>query len=368
MRKGNLSRFWQPSAKILRLSQSYCYSATTPCSALATSPFRTLSCPYRMYSKAAMANSRPLLKPSLDPHHDTSGCGSEASCTSPDTSAAVSSCSTLRTLRLHNSPKNWLHDDILQFIDQVAQFAGILPPTSPSLSAHTDDKSNPDTEIPEETVDTEEINASAIPSSRSPFVHHLTIFFGRRTGIVFGSPRIVINNSALCNVLLKGIPFDEDDYRARIYFTEEKSSKEEKAEAASPSSATRSGSALEAIEESLEREKALALEHLELDRYLFAPDLLYDIERLHQRRLLTRNESVLLSSFTDGAEDEIEDSEKATSDDDTRDILPENVVKQKKRGKSKKNRRWKAGDQPYLGRGSMQNMRIPKPYVEGRKI
>lgn len=298
--------------------------------------------------------------------------------------------STFRTLRLHNLPKNWLHEDIIQFIEQVASHAGIpaLPPSAPPSPSSSSESS---------------------PHTTSPFVHHLTIFFGRRTGIVFGAPKIVLTSSPLCDVLLQGIPFEEDDYRSRIYFTEEaaspsttspfSSSADAPTSRLSASASLPSSSSLQGIKETLEEAQQVALEQLELDRFLFAPDLLYDIARLHQRRLVTRSESVLLRSFRDAANDEEEDENEDeevkedfegmgnhnrneqehlgfTDEDAADDTLPsqrfgivrKSKVKNKHRQKKKQKKSSLAGDQSDLGRGSMHNTPIPKPYVEGRRV
>lgn len=277
----------------------------------------------------------------------------------------------LRILRLHNLPRNWLHDDILQFIDQAAASFGIEPPPPASTSHSSDHRHHQE----EEGGD-----ATGIPRTTSPFVHHLTVFFGRRTGIVFGSPRLVLTSPALCDALLRGVPLEPDDYRSRIYFTEEK---EEQQQQEQGDTAPHEGkgrttmrkpysSPLVALEESLEEEQRLALEHLELDRYLFSPDLLYDIQRLHQRRFITQREAVLLDSFTDGKEDEsMGQGESEGEDADNDGAAPSRSEGRRgiKKKKLKKGVRWRlAAAQKHLGRGSMQNMPIPKPYVQGRRV
>lgn len=312
-----------------------------------------------------------------------------------------------RTLRLHNLPKNWLHEDIVQFLEQVASYAEIDPPPSPSLSTSMPTLTrNGFSDVDEGESD--ENRAPLTNSSRisehvtSPFVHRLTIFFGRRTGIVFGSPRIVITSSVLCDVLLKGIPFEDDDYRARIYFTEENegplassSSQNGVTASHSSSSALPACSSLQEIKETLEEEQQVALEQLELDRFLFAPDLLYDIARLHQRRLVTRSESVLLPSFrdaddyTDDADEEEENDgfkSEVNSDPDeggnegeddfANDSLPSQrfgMVGNTNAKDKRRRRKWRrksslVRDQSDLGRGSMHNTPVPKPYVEGRRV
>lgn len=324
-----------------------------------------------------------------------------------------SKAATFRTLRLHNLPKNWLHEDIIQFIEQVASYAGIDPPP-PSSSSHS---SSQDASCSFEKREMEEDGetflsdksfspaTSAPQHVTSPFVHHLTIYFGRRTGIVFGSPKIVLTSASLCDVLLQGVPFEEDDYRARIYFTEESPSPSPASSSSSPSSVPTSfstsssslpaSSSLQAIKETLADEQQAALEQLELDRFLFAPDLLYDVARLHQRRLVTRSESVLLRSFCDsnhGEEEENDEEEEGvdveemnghnekqsdgTDEDFTHESLPSQRFGMLRRAKAKNKRRRKqkrvtsviAGEQSDLGRGSMHNTPMPKPYVEGRQI
>lgn len=319
---------------------------------------------------------------------------------------------SFRTLRLHNLPKNWLHEDIVQFLEQVASYAEIEPPPSPSLSTSLSTLAKSGFSDAEEggSVDNsapsyrEPLTAPSTVTDHvtSPFLHRLTIFFGRRTGIVFDSPRLVITSSALCDVLLKGIPFEVDDYRARIYFTEEKesplassSSRSSVSASHSSSSALPARSSLQEIKETLEEEQQVALEQLELDRFLFAPDLLYDIVRLHQRRLVTRSESVLIPSFCD-ADDCTNDADEEEEDDgfenevgsdrdeaknlgeenSTNDSLPSqrfamgSIMSAKDRHRRRKWRKRSSlvRDQSDLGRGSMHNTPVPKPYVEGRRV
>lgn len=276
---------------------------------------------------------------------------------------------TLRVLRLHNLPKNWLHDDIAQFIDQVAEQEGIEPPSS-SSPAGTE---NEDGEQEDHTAESMSTHHTA-----SPFLHHLTVFFGRRTGIVYGSPRLVLTSSPLCDALLRGISFDPDDYRARIYFTEEKMPAGQVDDEKGSFNFGAGVSSVRVIEESMEAAQEAALDQLELDRYLFSPDLLYDIQRLHQRRLVTRNEAVLLDSFVDGEEDGNDGTASDENEVDGGDIetggdgLNPSRRRKKRKGnggkKLKKKKKVLAGEQSHLGRGSMQNMPIPKPYVQGRRI
>eukprot|EP00796_Vickermania_ingenoplastis_P008941 gene8941-6273_t len=345
---------------------------------------------------------------------DDTGAASEGGpSTSPPSSGGSSR--PFRVLRLHNLPRNWLHEEVVEFIDQVAENAGIAPPSPPEQSAAAApgredkegvDRSSVDEDAADE-MDTEApATASHLPLATSPFIYHLTIYFGRRTGVVFGSPRLVLTSSALCDVLLKGVPLEEDDYRARIYFTEEVPkaaagggeatsaasflSVAEATASSSKSGAVGSGAALspfcalEAMEESLEQQQRAALESLELDRYLFAPDLLYDLERLQQRRLITSREAVLLDSFADGEEDEVEGgggaATKKKSGDSEEDGEEEEELKRagastRRKSKKTKNggrrRKWirrLAGDQKHLGRGSAINTHIPKPYVQGRRV
>lgn len=189
-------------------------------------------------------------------------------------------------------------------------------------------------------------------------IHRLIFSFGRQTGVVFGTPRLVIAaSSPLCDLLLHRLPpLEDDDYRCRIYFTEEETTEKHVWGLGSDESVGGSSSShtsiVELIEESIEEEKAVALRQLELDRYLFAPDLLYDLQRLHQRRRLTSNEEVLLLSFMAADEEAFSQRFGKTA---------------QKSGKRKLRRRVKdlAG---VLGRGSMQNTPIPKPYVQGRHL
>lgn len=64
-------------------------------------------------------------------------------------------------------------------------------------------------------------DGSALPQTQSPFVHHIFLPFGRRTGLVYGDPVLLLTSMALANYLVNDLNFSDDDYRQRIYFTKE---------------------------------------------------------------------------------------------------------------------------------------------------
>lgn len=322
-------------------------------------------------------------------------------------------------VKLHNMPRNWLHEDIIEFIHQVAQHASIAPPSASASSSSNHPSNSADAAAAtashcSENEENEDAEESMLDRVTSPFIHHLHIPFGRRTGLVYGSPKLCLSSIKLANYLTKELTFDADDFRSRIYFTkltaaelpisfqeQQQQQQEEKRESAGTTTTTTTTGFANVrytpIEESIQHEQDEALRTLELDRYLFAPDLLIDIAKSHQRRLVTRNEKVLLDAFLDGEEDvvdeedEDEDEDDAVGDDspneeEEEEAKTENAGRRpssssarrrrrdaggKKRMKKKSGQRRtrvRAGTQKYLGRGSMHNMPIPKPYVEGRQL
>jgi hypothetical protein len=71
---------------------------------------------------------------------------------------------------------------------------------------------------------------------------------------------------------------------------------------------------------------------MDLDRYLLDPDLLYDIEKMHQPRKMTRSGKIYVESFRTTSAASVGESNEAD-----------------------------------IGRGSMQNLPLPVPYVQGRR-
>ncbi|KPA77230.1 putative mitochondrial hypothetical protein [Leptomonas pyrrhocoris] len=331
---------------------------------------------------------------------------------------------------LHNVPRNWLHEDIVHFIHQVAQHAGIAAPSTAASPLHeaspastaADEK---DDDNRNDTTEGDEDSPSTMSRVTSPFVHRLHIPFGRRTGLVYGSPKLLLSSARLATYLTSELTFDADDFRSRVYFTKltpaELPAKLQQQQPSSSSSSSSHGEGgpsaasdsfaqvrYTPIEETVEQEKADALRTLELDRYLFAPDLLLDIAKSHQRRLVTKNEKVLLDAFVDGEEDNGDDDEEdnmdaAIENDDLEDeesaaaagsgassslrrrrtspsaaaaSSPARRLRRhrgtagggRSRQHAKRPTQVRAGTQKHLGRGSMHNMPIPKPYVQGRKL
>lgn len=306
---------------------------------------------------------------------------------------------------MHNMPRNWLHEDIVEMIHQVAEHADIAAPEAPRSSESAAGEED-------EEGHTGEGTSSALNHVSSPFVRRLHIPFGRRTGLVYGSPKLLLTSRQLADYLIHELSFDPDDFRSRVYFTHTKpeelprgyqQQQQQPHEGGSAGGDAANGDGVAhvtytPIEETVEREQDDALRTLVLDRYLFAPDLLLDIAKSHQRRLVTKNEKVLLDAFVDGEEDsddEAEDEDGGNVEDDDAvsgvsgaDGDAERVAasltrhqrrrRQRhratskggpgKRQKSSPTRRVRAGTQKHLGRGSMHNMPIPKPYVAGRNL
>lgn len=250
------------------------------------------------------------------------------------------------TVRLHNMPRTWLHEEVIQFIHQVAEHAGIEPPSSNGPHKNkkgSEEKEGHDSdERGDEEADEEADLTSAVPRVTSPFVSRIHIPFGRRTGIVYGTPIIEVTSAALAQYLLHKITFDPDDYRNRIHFTE----------VASETSNTEEKWTNKDEAEIVQMEQQEALETLELDRYLFAPDLLYDIARMRQKRLVTRQSKLLLHTFAD--EEKLADGDGGDGDG--------RAVEGTRDGELRR-----VGDYKALGRGSMQNMPLAVPYVQGRR-
>lgn len=189
-----------------------------------------------------------------------------------------------------------MHDEIIQFVDSIA--ANIKAP------------------VPTPTQGQEEMESSL---TTSPFVSRVRIPFGRRTGIVYGEPTIELRSNEVADALLS-IPFSElyDDYRRKMGFQEV---------APTPH---RSAESVEAQEEEEDRR---ALETMEVDRYLLDPDVLYDMKKMRQNRLLTSSQKINVPSFLVNDESDTVKSQ---------DLLE-------------------------LGKGSMQNLPIAVPYVRGRR-
>ncbi|EKF28128.1 hypothetical protein MOQ_008135 [Trypanosoma cruzi marinkellei] len=260
---------------------------------------------------------------------------------------------TFRTVRLHNMPRTWLHEEVMQFLHQVAEHAGIEPPPEAAQGNGTEERANGKEQEEEE----EEDMTSAVPHVTSPFVARMHIPFGRRTGIVCGSPIIKLTSDALAGYLLNDLNFEPDDYRSRIYFTEVLNDKHHEAK----TMVNKDEAAL------LKMEQQEALESLELDRYLMAPDLLYDIAKMRQRRLVTRRSKLLLHTFAD--DDSLEEGEdgKDQSEEKDDDSTNENKrVRSRKHKKSKKTLRC-VGEYKELGRGSVHSVPLAMPYVQGRR-
>ncbi|EPY24758.1 hypothetical protein STCU_07019 [Strigomonas culicis] len=261
---------------------------------------------------------------------------------------------------------------------------------------------------------------------RLAHVPRIVLPYGRRTGLVYGEPALLLTSEALFHFLVASAPADrggdgdadesarppvamnadgeyvnalgvpESDYRHRIYFSAIADDAAERlfhiaqlraiveqlrtAEAGEGGAAVRGFTIFDTaqqrvtmVEETVEAERAAALQHLCLDRYLYAPDLLYDIARLHQRRVVTARDRVLLDSFVDADDDEdnnaaVEEAEEA--EDDGMPTTRRGGERAAKRGARRKTRKTRkaAGELRDLGRGSMQNMPIQKPYVEGRRL
>ncbi|CAJ1006747.1 hypothetical protein Q4I28_002062 [Leishmania naiffi] len=309
---------------------------------------------------------------------------------------------------LHNMPRNWLHEDIVEMIHQVAEHAGIATPKAHHPPRSASGLENDTTRKEDEEGYTDKEASSVLSCMSSPFVRRLHIPFGRRTGLVYGSPKLLLTSPQLADYLIHQLTFDPDDFRSRVYFTRtnpeelpsgyQQQQQPHEGGGAGCGAANSDGVAqvtYTPIEETVEREQDEALHTLVLDRYLFAPDLLLDIAKSHQRRLVTKNEKVLLNAFLDGEEDsdddeadedgeDIEDGDATGGDsgvdDDAKDAAASLARRQRQRHRAKSSRgsskkkksrpicRVRAGTQKHLGRGSMHNMPIPKPYVEGRNL
>ncbi|RNF07087.1 hypothetical protein TraAM80_03574 [Trypanosoma rangeli] len=257
---------------------------------------------------------------------------------------------TLRTVRLHNMPRTWLHEEVLQFLHQVAEHAGIAPPSSAAATEADGHRHE------EEDADDEDVT-SAVPHVTSPFVARMHIPFGRRTGIVYGAPIIQLTSEALVCYLLNDLRFDPDDYRSRIYFTEVVGDMHH--------AFTTTATELTDAEESLKQEQRDALETLELDRYLMAPDLLYDMAKMRQRRLVTRRSKLLLHTFADTESPAEDAADEANEHEDD----PASESKDRRLTGQKKSRQTLrcAGDYKELGRGSIHSVPLALPYVQGRR-
>nr|CCC91524.1 conserved hypothetical protein [Trypanosoma congolense IL3000] len=245
---------------------------------------------------------------------------------------------TPRALKLHNMPRSWMYEEVVEFIHQVAEHAGIEVPPS-----YCRGQSGVEGEEGEED--------SAVPHVASPFISRIHIPFGRQTGIVYGSPIIFVNSDSLADYLLHDLTFDPDDYRSRIYFTEVEAGKDTE----SPR-----GMSVVDDETALEMEQQHALSSMELDRYLLAPDLLYDMAKMRQWRLVTRKSKLLLHTFGD---------DEGVADHGKSGVSGEMDTSGIKQGSSKANQKRLrcAGDHKELGRGSVHSIPLPLPYVRGRR-
>ncbi|GET87086.1 hypothetical protein, conserved [Leishmania tarentolae] len=299
---------------------------------------------------------------------------------------------------MHNMPRNWLHEDIVEMIHQVAEHAGISSPDAPGSSHSAEGREGDATGEEDDEGHTGEGTSSALRHMPSPFVRRLHVPFGRRTGLVYGSPKLLLTSQKLADYLVHQLSFDPDDFRSRVYFTHTKPEelpggyqRQQPHEGQGAEGDAVNGNKVAQvmytpIEETVELEQEEALRTLVLDRYLFAPDLLLDIAKSHQKRLVTKNEKVLLDAFVDGDEDSDEEEEEEDKDDDAigdaDNAAASPTPRQRHRrrhgsttkggsGKRKKSPSTKfvrAGTQKHLGRGSMHNVPIPKPYVEGRNL
>lgn len=121
------------------------------------------------------------------------------------------------------------------------------------------------------------------------------------------------------------------------------------------------------VEDSIAQEQEEMLSSLELDRYLMAPDLMLDIAKIHQQRYVTRGGKVVLDAFIDGEEDRMgaEDEEDESEGGGRKGGVRRRRARRGDDGETVDRR---VVAQKSLGRGSMHNMPIPKPYVEGRRI
>ncbi|CCW67909.1 unnamed protein product [Phytomonas sp. Hart1] len=280
-------------------------------------------------------------------------------------------------VQLHNLPKNWLHEEIIEFIHQVAEYAGIEAPGLEKEESDEGEDQHPALNKVEEAADPQEWEAtdedSAIPHVTSPFIRHLRVPFGRRTGLIYGKPTLELTSTALAHYLVEDLQLDPDDYRSQICFTYVELEGEKAKDGPDGSTPRRRPTTYHEIEETIEHEQAEALRTLELDRYLMAPDLLLDITKSYQLRRLTKNEKVFLDSFLDDDEDNIDGlNTDHVEDDDEADKMGTILHKKQKTQKSRKghitHKKRTVRELNDLGRGSMQNIPIPKPYVQGRNL
>ncbi|KAG8341472.1 hypothetical protein ERJ75_001008500 [Trypanosoma vivax] len=276
---------------------------------------------------------------------------------SPCASTVDPICDRVRVLRLHNMPRSWMYEEIVEFLHQVAEHASIEFPRSKPGEVRSGSGMNGDTN-----------EDSAVPHTVSPFIARIHIPFGRRTGIVYGTPTIHVKSNDLANYLLGGLEFDLDDYRRRIYFTE-----------AECNTSMRGLRMDDETAADVEQEQALST--LELDRYLLAPDLLYDISRMRQWRLITQKSKVLLRTFTDEEasttpflddHDFKRSRENAGTNSPTEPEQSGLAGLKPRRNDSRgigENRRASrcAGEYKDLGRGSVHSIHLPTPYVQGRR-
>lgn len=160
---------------------------------------------------------------------------------------------------------------------------------------------------------------------RSPFVRRVRIPFGRKTGVAYGQPLVEVTLDAVADALLSLDMSEYSDSRRRIMF-------EEVDPKTFPDGST--WQRLRQVQE--DEEDCQTLETLELDRYLLDPDLLYDIDKRRQRRRVTSRETIRLPTFRT-------QEEAITVADHDEDSAME------------------------IGRGSVQNARVPVPYVRGRR-
>lgn len=294
-------------------------------------------------------------------HSSSAGSSSSSSSSSRFTSAAEeekmstpSSGAKVRALQLHNLPRSWMYEEIVEFLHQVAEHAGIEQPSyHPTASCNSDGNEESD---------------SAVPHVTSPFVARLHIPFGRRTGIVYGTPTILITSDSLADYLLRDLTFDPDDYRSRIYFTETKADRWYNGVG---------GLSAVSEEAAVVAEQQQALSTLELDRYLLAPDLLYDMAKMRQRRLVTRRSKLLLHTFADDESDmkDTHDVEGCDASAGGNAVFGERTEEQNEEEEEDRTRKGGgkaptlkcAGEYKDLGRGSMHSVPLPAPYVRGRR-
>ncbi|CAD2219293.1 hypothetical protein ADEAN_000679800 [Angomonas deanei] len=234
-------------------------------------------------------------------------------------------------------PPGWLYDDVMEFIEQVVQFFQLTPPPTTEKMFLEKQKHN--------AAAQQEDQSLYVFRPLSPFVQRLVIPFGRRTGLLYGNPRLLLTSAPLAKAVLTEEEgknplqacLEENDYRSRLYLTKlseeegeklfqmsllrqqiatyENNNNENDEEQKKKNNIFFTHDADEVFlmkQEEVEEEIEAARRALSLDRYLFSPDLLLEIKKMKQKKLVSRHERLLVDSFTDGEDDE---EEEMTSDD-----------------------------------------------------